>query len=93
MLRLQWVALLEFSHNKEVTEFSWQNMDTRLLRTDKLRDMVHHGVPHSLRPQIWMRMSGILQFLYSITIFLILQIYSMYLIIYLSIHYKININL
>ncbi|OAD56470.1 Small G protein signaling modulator 3 like protein [Eufriesea mexicana] len=41
--RLQWVALLEFSHNKEVAEFSWQNMDRRLPRTDKLRDMVHHG--------------------------------------------------
>ncbi|XP_076386209.1 small G protein signaling modulator 3 homolog isoform X3 [Megachile rotundata] len=59
--RLQWVALLEFSHNKEVAELSWQNMDRRLPRTDKLRDMVRHGVPHSLRPQIWMRMSGALQ--------------------------------
>ncbi|XP_043585109.1 small G protein signaling modulator 3 homolog isoform X3 [Bombus pyrosoma] len=59
--RLQWVALLEFSHNKEVAEFSWQNMDRRLPRTDKLRDMVHRGIPHSLRPQIWMRMSGALQ--------------------------------
>lgn len=36
-------------------------MDRRLPRTDKLRDMVRHGVPHSLRPQIWMRMSGALQ--------------------------------
>lgn len=33
-------------------------MDRRLPRTDKLRDMVHRGIPHSLRPQIWMRMSG-----------------------------------
>lgn len=57
--RLQWVALLEFSHNKEVAELSWQNMDRRLPRTDKLREMVRHGIPHSLRPQIWMRMSGI----------------------------------
>ncbi|CAL1686059.1 unnamed protein product [Lasius platythorax] len=59
--RLQWVALLEFSHNKEVAELSWQNMDRRLPRTDKLREMVRRGIPHSLRPQIWMRMSGALQ--------------------------------
>lgn len=56
--RLQWVALLEFSHNKEVAELSWQNIDRRLPRTDKLREMVRHGIPHSMRPQIWMRMSG-----------------------------------
>lgn len=59
LARLQWVALLEFSHNKEVAELSWQNMDRRLPRTDKLREMVRRGIPHSLRPQIWMRMSGI----------------------------------
>lgn len=62
LFRLQWVALLEFSHNKEVTELSWQNMDRRLPRTDKLREMVRRGIPHSLRPQIWMRMSGIKQY-------------------------------
>jgi len=56
--RLQWVALLEFSHNKEVAELSWQNIDRSLPRTDKLREMVRRGIPHSLRPQIWMRMSG-----------------------------------
>ncbi|OXU22236.1 hypothetical protein TSAR_016879 [Trichomalopsis sarcophagae] len=57
----QWVALLEFSHNKEVSELSWQHVDNRLPRTDKLREMVRKGIPHSLRPQIWMRMSGALQ--------------------------------
>lgn len=59
--RLQWVTLLEFSHNKEVSELSWQHVDRRLPRSDKLREMVHQGIPHSLRPQIWMRMSGALQ--------------------------------
>lgn len=58
---MQWVALLEFSHNKEVAELSWQNIDRSLPRTDKLREMVRRGIPHSLRPQIWMRMSGIKQ--------------------------------
>lgn len=59
--RLQWVALLEFSHNKEVTELSWEYAGQRLPRTDKLREMVRCGIPHSLRPQIWMQMSGALQ--------------------------------
>lgn len=59
--RLQWVAHLEFTHNKEISEVSWQDVDQRLPRTDKLREMVRRGIPHSLRPQMWMRMSGALQ--------------------------------
>lgn len=59
--RLQWVAHLEFSHNKEVCDLTWDKVDVRLPRTEKLRSMVHAGVPHSLRPQIWMRLSGALQ--------------------------------
>ncbi|XP_043266479.1 small G protein signaling modulator 3 homolog [Venturia canescens] len=56
--RLQWVALMEFSHNKEVADTSRQTSDHRLPKTDKLREMVRRGIPHSLRPRIWMRMSG-----------------------------------
>lgn len=56
--RLQWVALMEFSHNKEVADTSKQTADHRLPKTDKLREMVRRGIPHSLRPRIWMRMSG-----------------------------------
>ncbi|XP_012284092.1 small G protein signaling modulator 3 homolog [Orussus abietinus] len=59
--RLQWIALLEFSHNREVAELTWQNVDRHLPRTDKLREMVRQGIPHSLRPQIWLRMSGALE--------------------------------
>lgn len=56
--RLQWVAHLEFSHNKEVSDLTWDKVEVRLPRTDKLKSMVEAGVPHSLRPQIWTRMSG-----------------------------------
>lgn len=33
----------------------------RLQRTEKLSNMVRAGVPHSLRPQMWMRLSGALE--------------------------------
>jgi len=56
--RLQWVAHLEFSHNTEVSDLTWDTVEERLPRTDRLRDMVKQGIPHSLRPQLWMRMSG-----------------------------------
>ena len=63
------MAHLEFSHNKESNDFTWDNVDLRLPRTDKLRLMVREGIPHSLRPQLWMRFSGDLNY----TFFLSLQ--------------------
>lgn len=59
--RLQWIAHLEFSHNKEATELTWDTVDVFLPRTEKLKNMVRAGIPHSLRPQMWMRLSGGLQ--------------------------------
>lgn len=59
--RLKWIAHLEFSHTKEVSELAWENIETRLPKTEKLRGMVHDGIPHSLRPQLWLRLSGALQ--------------------------------
>ncbi|KAL1122962.1 hypothetical protein AAG570_003286 [Ranatra chinensis] len=59
--RLKWLAHLEFSHNKESNDFTWDKVDLRLPRTDKLRQMVREGIPHSLRPQLWMRFSGALE--------------------------------
>jgi small G protein signaling modulator 3 len=59
--RLMWIAHLEFSHNKEATELTWDNIDAVLPRTEKLRNMVRAGIPHSLRPQLWLRLSGALQ--------------------------------
>lgn len=55
------MAHLEFSHNKEVSDLTWDKVEIRLPRTDKLRIMVKNGIPHSLRPQMWLRMSGALQ--------------------------------
>lgn len=33
-------------------------VEPRLPRSEKLRNMIKEGIPHSLRPQIWMRISG-----------------------------------
>lgn len=57
--RAEWVSYLEFSHNKDV--LTWENIDTVLPRTEKLRSMVRRGIPHSLRPAVWMRLCGALQ--------------------------------
>jgi len=35
-------------------------VDSRFTRTEKLRQMVRVGIPHSLRPHMWMRLSGAL---------------------------------
>ena len=36
-------------------------MDSRLPLSEKLKNMVKNGIPHSLRPQIWLRVSGALE--------------------------------
>lgn len=59
--RLQWISHLEFSHNKEASDLTWDTVDIVLPRTEKLKNLVRAGIPHSLRPQMWMRMSGALQ--------------------------------
>ncbi|XP_014681898.1 PREDICTED: small G protein signaling modulator 3 homolog [Priapulus caudatus] len=59
--RLTWVAHLEFSQNNDVGELTWDQVEPELQRSDKLGTMVRNGIPHSMRPQIWMRISGALQ--------------------------------
>lgn len=63
--RLKWIAYLEFSHHNEATTttdtVAWDTIDVVLPRTEKLRQMVREGIAHSLRPQLWMRLSGALQ--------------------------------
>ncbi|XP_043924287.1 small G protein signaling modulator 3 isoform X2 [Protopterus annectens] len=59
--RLRWQAHLEFTHNHDVGDLTWDKIDAVLPRSDKLRSLVLAGIPHSMRPQIWMRLSGALQ--------------------------------
>lgn len=54
--RLKWIAHLEFSTNSN-GDLNFES--NSIQKTDKLRNMViHEGIPHSLRPQIWMSLSG-----------------------------------
>lgn len=36
-------------------------VEPRLPRSEKLRGMVRQGIPHSLRGQMWLRLSGALE--------------------------------
>ncbi|XP_028935119.1 small G protein signaling modulator 3 isoform X2 [Ornithorhynchus anatinus] len=59
--RLRWQAHLEFTHNHDVGDLTWDKIEVSLPRSDKLRSLVLAGIPHSMRPQLWMRLSGALQ--------------------------------
>lgn len=54
--RLKWIAHLEFSTNSN-GDLNFES--STIPKTEKLRKMViFEGIPHSLRPQIWMCLSG-----------------------------------
>ncbi|XP_030880263.1 small G protein signaling modulator 3 isoform X2 [Leptonychotes weddellii] len=59
--RLRWQAHLEFTHNHDVGDLTWDKIAISLPRSEKLRSLVLAGIPHSMRPQLWMRLSGALQ--------------------------------
>uniref|UniRef100_A0A665UN73 Small G protein signaling modulator 3 n=1 Tax=Echeneis naucrates TaxID=173247 RepID=A0A665UN73_ECHNA len=59
--RLRWQAHLEFTHNHTVGDLTWELIDPVLPRSERLRSLVLGGIPHSMRPQLWMRLSGALQ--------------------------------
>ncbi|ESN99630.1 hypothetical protein HELRODRAFT_113708 [Helobdella robusta] len=59
--RLKWIAYLEFSHSTSLGDLTWDSIDIRLPTSEKLKLMVRQGIPHSLRPYIWMRTSGSLE--------------------------------
>lgn len=59
--RLKWTAYLEFTHNNEVGDLTWDKVEARLPHSEKMRQMVKQGIPHSLRGQIWMRIAGALE--------------------------------
>uniref|UniRef100_A0A8B9J7D7 Small G protein signaling modulator 3 n=1 Tax=Astyanax mexicanus TaxID=7994 RepID=A0A8B9J7D7_ASTMX len=59
--RLRWQAHLEFTHNHTVGDLTWDKISPSLPRSERLRSLVLGGIPHSMRPQLWMRLSGALQ--------------------------------
>uniref|UniRef100_UPI00358E8A98 small G protein signaling modulator 3 isoform X2 n=1 Tax=Myxine glutinosa TaxID=7769 RepID=UPI00358E8A98 len=59
--RLRWQAYLEFTHNHDVGDLTWDKISCSLPRSEKLRSLALGGIPHSMRPQLWIRLSGALQ--------------------------------
>ncbi|KAJ8037117.1 Small G protein signaling modulator 3-like [Holothuria leucospilota] len=57
-LQLKWTAYFEFAHNQEVGDLTWEKLDSKLPPSDKLKELVHLGIPHNMRPKLWMRLSG-----------------------------------
>ena len=58
--RLQWIAYLEFTYNKDVDDQTWDRLVFRLIPNERLDRLMPAGVPHSLRSAIWLRLSGAL---------------------------------
>lgn len=53
--RLRWQAHLEFTHNHDVGDLTWDKIAVSLPRSEKLRSLVLAGIPHSMRPQVRLR--------------------------------------
>lgn len=58
--KLQWQAHLEFSMNSEVEDLTWDKIGHSIPRSDKLTKLVRDGIPHSMRADVWARLSGAL---------------------------------
>lgn len=56
--RLRWQAHLEFTHNHDVGDLTWDKIAASLPRSEKLRSLVLAGIPHSMRPQVRPRRPG-----------------------------------
>lgn len=50
--RLRWQAHLEFTHNHDVGDLTWDKIAVSLPHSEKLRSLVLAGIPHSMRPQV-----------------------------------------
>ncbi|CAD5118292.1 DgyrCDS7006 [Dimorphilus gyrociliatus] len=57
--RKQWIGFLKLLQ-KESELHSWRMVRNRLPKTKELYDMVIKGIPHSIRPKIWIRLTGAL---------------------------------
>lgn len=57
--RLRWQAHLEFTHNHDVGDLTWDKIAVSLPRSEKLRSLVLAGIPHGMRPQVrWPQRQG-----------------------------------
>lgn len=59
--KLKWQAYLEFSLNSDVGDLTWDKVGHTIPKSEKLRVLVRDGIPHSLRSEVWLRLSGALR--------------------------------
>lgn len=59
--KLRWQAHLEFNLNSDVGDLTWDKVGHTIPKSEKLQDLVRSGIPHSLRSEVWLRLSGALQ--------------------------------
>lgn len=60
-LRFKWIAYMEATHKGVVGDLTWDMVDKTLERTEKLKELVYAGIPHSMRVHLWPRLSGALK--------------------------------
>nr|CDJ82108.1 RabGAP TBC and Src homology-3 domain containing protein [Haemonchus contortus] len=57
--RMRFLAAIEFVHSNMKGELTWSKLNTDLLYTEKIEDLVKAGgIPHSMRPYLWPRFAG-----------------------------------
>ncbi|XGW32294.1 hypothetical protein V3C99_017103 [Haemonchus contortus] len=56
---MRFLAAIEFVHSNMKGELTWSKLNTDLLYTEKIEDLVKAGgIPHSMRPYLWPRFAG-----------------------------------
>ncbi|VDO60054.1 unnamed protein product [Haemonchus placei] len=57
--RMRFLAAIEFVHPNMKGELTWSKLNTDLLYTEKIGNLVKAGgIPHSMRPYLWPRFAG-----------------------------------
>ena len=52
------ITIPPFISSPDGESLAWDSLVDGITRTDKLREMVREGIPHSLRAHIWLRLAG-----------------------------------
>ncbi|XP_065826714.1 small G protein signaling modulator 3-like isoform X2 [Oscarella lobularis] len=55
--KLRWLAHFEFTENQDVGDMTWEKIGHTLSRSSRLHGLVKAGIPHSMRPEIWQRLT------------------------------------
>lgn len=57
-LRAKWIAFLEFNYNESaLPRMKWSQVEMQIRHNKVLDELVKGGLPHSMRPQLWLHFS------------------------------------